>query len=85
MFDVAESSDYLKVVVDRVAAAAALAQYLAVLESSDDVFDPGPDAAVRPVAVVADDPAVVSAVAEHETTIEQLRCRWWGLGSGLGR
>ncbi|MGH3633709.1 hypothetical protein [Mycobacterium sp.] len=39
--------------VDGVASAAALSQYLPVLESGDDVFDAGPDAAVCPVVVVA--------------------------------
>jgi hypothetical protein len=40
-----------------VVAAAVLAQYLPALESGDDVSDAGPDPAVRPVVVVADDPA----------------------------
>jgi len=49
----AESSDDLKAVVDGVAAAAALTQYLPVFESGDDVFDTGSDVPVAPVVVVA--------------------------------
>jgi hypothetical protein len=44
-FAVPESSNDLEAVVDGVAAAAALTQYLAVFESGDDMFDAGPDAA----------------------------------------
>jgi hypothetical protein len=75
--EVPESGDDVEAVVDGLAAAAALSQYLPVFEPGDDVFDAGPDPAVRLVAVVADDPAgliasrggdrgdaAVSAVAE---------------------
>jgi hypothetical protein len=48
-------------VVDALAAAAALAQYLPVAESGDDVFDACPDVAVYTVVVGADDrPGVVA-------------------------
>jgi len=55
--------------------------YLPVLEPGDDVFDAGPDPAVRPVAVVAARggdrggdrrDAAASAVADDDTTIKQL-------------
>jgi hypothetical protein len=42
-------------------AAAALAQYLPVVESGDEVYDACPDVAVYPVVVVADDRAGVVA------------------------
>jgi hypothetical protein len=51
----------LGVVVDGVAASAALPRYLPVFEPGDDVFDTGSDAAVRPVVVVVDDAAGVVA------------------------
>jgi hypothetical protein len=38
-----------------------LSQYLPVLEPGDDVLDAGPDPAVHPVVVVADDAAGVVA------------------------
>jgi hypothetical protein len=59
--EVPESGDDLKAVIDGVAAAAASPQYLAVLEPGDDVLNAGPDPAVHPVGVVADDPAAVVA------------------------
>ena len=43
--------------VEGVASAAALTQYLPVFEPGDDVFDTGPDVLVCTVVVVADDPA----------------------------
>jgi hypothetical protein len=39
-----------------------LPQHLPVFESGDDVFDAGFDPPVRPVVVIADDPAGVVAV-----------------------
>jgi len=85
-FEVPGSGDDVEAVVDCVAAAAALPQYLGVLEPGDDVLDAGSDAAACPVVVVAaDGPGVVtsrggdrcdgpvSAVAEDDTTIEQMR------------
>lgn len=51
----------MEAVVDGGVAAAALPQYLPVLEPGDDVFDAGPDPLVHPVVVVADDPAGVLA------------------------
>ena len=59
--EVPESGDDLEAVVDGVAAAAALSQYLPVFESGDDVFDAGSDPAVCAVVVVADDAAGVVA------------------------
>jgi hypothetical protein len=44
--EVPESSDDLKAVVDRFAAAAALPQYLPVFEPRYDVFDECPDVTV---------------------------------------
>jgi hypothetical protein len=82
---VPESGDDLEAVVDGVAAAAALTQYLPVFEASDDVFDSGTDASVGSVVVVVDDAAslvapgggdrsdgAVSGVTEDDTTIQQL-------------
>jgi hypothetical protein len=91
---VPESGDDLEAVVDGLAAAAALPQYLPVLESSDDVLDAGPNAAVRPLVVVIDgatslvaarcddrsDPAM-PAIAKNDTTIEQ---RHHGMASDDG-
>jgi hypothetical protein len=51
----------LEAVVDGVAGAAALPQYLPVFESGDDVFEAGSDAGVSPVVLVADDAAGVVA------------------------
>ena len=59
--EVLESGDDVEAVVDGLAAAAALPQYLPVLEPGDDVFDAGPDPPVHPVVVIADDPAGVVA------------------------
>ena len=88
-FEVPESGDDLEAVVDGVAAAAALAKYLPVLEPGDDVLDAGPEPAMRPVVVVADDTAgvvasrggdrcdaAVCAVAEGDTAIEQGATVW---------
>jgi hypothetical protein len=84
--EVPESCDDLGVVVDSLAAAAALTQDVPVFEAGDDVLDAGADAAVFAVVVVVDDPAAVvalwtgdggvgavSAVAQDDTTIEQRR------------
>jgi hypothetical protein len=57
--EVPESGGDLGAVVDGLAAAA-LARYLPV-RSGDDVFDAGCDPAVRPIVVIADDPAGVVA------------------------
>jgi hypothetical protein len=83
--EVPESGDDVEAVVDGVAAAAALPEDLPVLEPGDDVLDAGSDPAVCPVVVVVDDPAgvvasrggdrsdaAVSAVAEDDTTIEEM-------------
>ena len=43
-----------------------LRKYLPVFESGDDVFDAGPDPAVRPVVVMADDPAGVIATRRSD-------------------
>jgi hypothetical protein len=59
--EVPESGDDLEAVVDGVAGAAALPQYLPVFESGDDVFEAGSDAGVSPVVLVADDAAGVVA------------------------
>jgi hypothetical protein len=53
--EVPESGDDSEAVVDGVASSAALAQYLPVFESGDDVFDAGSDASVIAVVVVVDD------------------------------
>ena len=60
---VPESGDDLEAVVDGLAAASALTEYLPVFESGDDVFDTGPDAAVCPVVVIVVDPAGIVAPA----------------------
>jgi hypothetical protein len=54
VLEVPESGGDVEAVVDDVASAAVLPQYLPVLEPVDDVFDAGSDAAVCPVAVVVD-------------------------------
>lgn len=80
----------MEAVVDGLAAAAALAQDLAVFEPGDDVFDTGSDAAMLSVVLVADDApgavadgcgdgvdAAVAAVTEDDTrTADQVpdRC-----------
>jgi hypothetical protein len=81
--EVPESGDDLKAVVDGLAAAAAMPQYLPVLEPGDDVIDAGSSGGAHPVMVVEDDSAgviaprgdrldaAVSAVAEDDTTIGQ--------------
>jgi hypothetical protein len=84
-FEVSESGDDLKAVVDGVAAAAALPQYLPVFEPGDDVFDAGPYSTVCSVAVVADyaagvvapgrgdrGDAAIATVTGDDTAIEQL-------------
>jgi hypothetical protein len=53
-FQVPESGDDVKAVVDGVAAAAALTEYLPVFEPRDDVFDAGSDPVVDAVVVVAE-------------------------------
>jgi hypothetical protein len=58
-FEVPKSGDDLKDVVDGLAAPSALPQYLPVFEPGEDVFDAGPDPAVRAVVVVADDARLV--------------------------
>jgi len=50
-FEVPGSGDDVEAVVDCVAAAAALPQYLGVLEPGDDVLDAGSDAAACPVVI----------------------------------
>jgi hypothetical protein len=60
-FEVPEAGDDLEAVVDGIATTSALPQYLPVFEAGDEVFDAGPDPAVRPVVVIADDPAGVVA------------------------
>jgi len=85
ILEVPESGDDVEAVVDGVASAAALLQYLPVFESGDDVLGAGPDPAVRPVVVVVDDlasavssrggdraDAAVSAVAEYDMAIDQV-------------
>jgi hypothetical protein len=57
---VPESGD-VKAVVDGVAAAAALTEYLPAFEPCDDGFEAGSDPAVGAVVVVADDAASVVA------------------------
>jgi hypothetical protein len=59
--EVPESGDDVEGVVDGVAAASALPQYLPVLEPGDDVLAAGPDPAVHSVVLIADDPAGVVA------------------------
>ena len=77
------SGDGLDAVVDGIAAAAALPQYLPVFEPGNDVLAAGPDLPVHPVAVIVDDPAgvvalrggnrrdaAVSAVSQGDTTMD---------------
>jgi hypothetical protein len=84
--EVPEFGDGLEVVVDGLAAAVALVQDLPVFEPGDVVFDVGSDPAVCAVVVIANDPAggsawrcgdggdaAVAAVAEDDSTGEQLR------------
>jgi hypothetical protein len=61
--EVPESGDDVEAVVDGVASAAALPQYLPVFEPGDDVFEAGPDPAVHPVMVVVDGPASLDQVS----------------------
>lgn len=60
--EVPESGDDLEVVVDGVAAAAALPQYFPVFQSGDDGFDAGSDLPMQSVVVVADGPATMIEV-----------------------
>lgn len=55
-FEVPESGDDLEAVVDGFGAVTALAPYLPVFGSGDDVFDAGSDPAVCAIVVIADDP-----------------------------
>ena len=70
--EVPESGDDVEAVVDGLAAAAALSQYLPVFEPGDDVLDAGPDPAVHLVAVAADDPA--GFVASRVVIVVMPRC-----------
>ncbi|VAZ69606.1 hypothetical protein LAUMK40_05769 [Mycobacterium kansasii] len=60
--EVSESRDDLEAVVDGVAAASTLSQYLPIFEPDDDVLDAGADAAVLPVVGIVDDQAGVVAL-----------------------
>ena len=57
--EVPESGDDVEVVVDGLAAAAALSEDLPVFEPGEDVLDADPDPTVRSVVLVVDDPACV--------------------------
>jgi hypothetical protein len=60
--EVPEFGDDVEGVVDGVAAAPVLPQYLPVFESGNDMLDAGSDPAVLSVVVVADDRPVLSRV-----------------------
>jgi hypothetical protein len=84
--EVPESGDDSEAVVDGVASSAALAQYLPVFESGDDVFDAGSGASVIAVVIVMDGAAgvvsprcgdrgdaAVATVSEDVAATEQVR------------
>lgn len=60
-FEVPESGDDVKAVIDCFTTTAALSQDLPVLDPGDGVFYAGTDASVSAVVVVVDDPAVGSS------------------------